>query len=55
VAERDRTPVDVDLLRVDPELPGGNDADGGERLVELEQAEIADAESGALERLEDGA
>src|SRR6478735_5185124 len=37
VAERDRPAVDVDLGVVEAELAGRGDADGGERLVELDE------------------
>ncbi len=43
VAERDRPAVDVDLLRVDAELAGRDDADRGERLVDLHEVEVARA------------
>ena len=43
VAERDRAAVDVDLVRVDAELAGGHDADGGERLVDLDEVEVGAA------------
>ena len=43
VAQRDRAAVDVDLVVGDAELAGRRDADGGERLVELDQVEVGDA------------
>src|SRR3954462_2968489 len=40
VAEGDGAAVGVDLLRVDAQLAGGDDADRGEGLVELDQVEV---------------
>ena len=40
MSEGDRTAVDVDDLRVDPELPGGGDTDRRERLVDLDQIQV---------------
>src|SRR5690606_7161773 len=45
VAERDRTTVDVDLLLRHAELPGGHHTDGGERLVDLDQVQVVDADA----------
>ena len=51
VAERDRPAVDVDLLGIEPELVDAHDRLRGERLVELDEVEVVDADAGPLERL----
>jgi hypothetical protein len=41
VAHRDRAAVGVDLVLIEPELACGDQADGREGLVDLDQVEIA--------------
>src|SRR5579884_1735198 len=50
VAESDGAAVDVHLLRIGAEAARGNDRDAGERLVDLEEVDIADLESRLLQR-----
>ena len=50
VTEGDGATVDVDDLVADAELGHRGDADGGERLVDLEQVDVGDGYAGALER-----
>src|SRR5690606_33924856 len=45
VAERDGATVDVDLLLRYAELPGGHQAHGGERFVDLHQVQVVDADA----------
>ena len=46
VAEGDGAAVDVDDLVADAELGHRGDADGGERLVDLEQVDVGDGLAG---------
>ena len=41
VAERDRTPGDVHLLLVEPDVADDRDGLGGERLVQLDEVDVA--------------
>ena len=52
--ERDRAAVDVDLLGIQAELVDARDRLAGERLVELDEVEVVDAEPGPRERLAGG-
>ena len=47
VAEGDRAAVDVDPVQVDAEQLRGVDADRRERLVDLDQVEVVDADGPA--------
>src|SRR5215218_4154860 len=51
VAQRDRAAVDVHLGLVDAEHPHRVDRDRGEGLVDLEDVDVVDRQSGLLERL----
>src|SRR4051794_38444383 len=51
VAHGDGAAVHVQLVLVDAEVAGGRDDLRGERLVDLEQVDVADAETGPLQRL----
>src|SRR5881275_2772315 len=53
MAESDRATVDVDLLRVDAEHPRRVNGDRRERLVDLDQVEVAGVEPGSAQRLVD--
>jgi hypothetical protein len=50
VTDGDGAAVDVHDVVGDAEVAHGGDTDGGERLVELEQVDVADALAGAVER-----
>ena len=51
MAERDRSAVDVDALGVDSQLAHDGHALRRERLVQLDQVDVADRDAGALEQL----
>src|SRR6185369_15866295 len=51
MAEGDRPAVDVDLRRIQTELVDANERLRRERLVQLDQIEVADRDSGPLECL----
>src|SRR5262249_6897407 len=53
VADRDRAAVDVHDVGADTEFAHGRDADRGERLVDLDEVQVADVEAGLAERLLD--
>src|SRR5437588_67413 len=55
VTERDRATVDVGHLVGDAEVGHRRDADRSERLVQLEEVDVADRQPGAGERLLDRA
>ena len=46
-------PLTLTLLRVEPELAHDGQRLRGERLVELDEVDVVDAEAGALERRRD--
>src|ERR1044072_5366239 len=50
VAEGDRAAVDVELLFVDAELAGAGEHLRGEGLVELDQVDLLEGETGRVER-----
>src|SRR6185295_10155712 len=50
VAEGDRAAVDVQPLLVDPELADAGEDLGGERLVDLDQVDLVEAQAGGVER-----
>src|SRR5690606_8798179 len=51
VADGDGAAVDVQLLQRDAEVAVGGDHLGGERLVDLDQVDVVDGETGAAQRL----
>ena len=51
MADRDRAAVHVHLRLVDPELAHDRERLRGERLVQLDEVEVADREPGAVEQL----
>src|SRR6266704_3675690 len=53
VADGAAAAVDVDLGRVDVQDPDAGDAHGRERLVDLEERDVADGQARALECLRD--
>ena len=54
VTDGDGPPIHVHALLVEPELAHARDGLRGERLVELDQVQLIDGESRALERLARG-
>ena len=54
MAERDRAAVDVHALLVEPELAHDGEALRGERLVQLDEVELAGRDAGAREQLAHG-
>src|SRR5689334_13760214 len=54
VAHRDRTSVDVDRARVDPEVPYGLQSHRGEGFVDLEEVDVGRGQPRAAQRPRDG-